>query len=91
MTRGRNVDAAEAERETSSNGHVQGGDTDHDDDDEPAWDPKTQPSDISEEEAIAMALANSELEELNKLAMWDGLAIQLRESALASDHTGALQ
>jgi hypothetical protein len=30
-----------------------------------------------------MALANRELEELNELALWDGLAIQLRESALA--------
>ncbi|KAK1633005.1 hypothetical protein QYE76_007320 [Lolium multiflorum] len=30
-----------------------------------------------------MALANSELDELNELALWDRLAIQLRESALA--------
>jgi hypothetical protein len=52
---------------------------DHDDGG-PAWDPETQPLDISEEEAIAMALANSELDEL---AIWDGLAIQLIESALA--------
>jgi hypothetical protein len=55
---------------------------DHDDGG-PAWDPETQPPDISEEEAIAMALANSEQDELNELALWDGLAIQLRESALA--------
>jgi hypothetical protein len=50
------------------------------DDGGPAWDPETQPPNISEEEAIAMALANNKL---NELAMWDGLAIQLRESALA--------
>ena len=55
---------------------------DHDDGG-PAWDPENQPPDISEEEAIAMALANSEQDELNELALWDGLAIQLRESALA--------
>ena len=30
-----------------------------------------------------MALANNEQDELNELALWDGLAIQLRESALA--------
>jgi hypothetical protein len=52
-------DAAEAECETSSDGHVQGGDIDHDDGG-PAWDSKTQPPDISEEEALAMALPNSE-------------------------------
>jgi hypothetical protein len=63
--------AVETECETSSNGHVQGGDSDHDNGG-PAWDPEIQPLDISEE-VIAMALANS------KLAMWDMLAIQLRE------------
>ncbi|KAK1693543.1 hypothetical protein QYE76_010240 [Lolium multiflorum] len=30
-----------------------------------------------------MTLANSKLDELNELAMWDGLTIQLRESTLA--------
>jgi hypothetical protein len=30
-----------------------------------------------------MTLTNSELDELNELAIWDRLAIQLRESALA--------
>ncbi|KAK1669924.1 hypothetical protein QYE76_058083 [Lolium multiflorum] len=68
--------AAKAECETSLDGHVQGGDNDPDDGG-PAWDPEIQPLDISEKEAIAMALANIEL------AMWDVLAIQLRESALA--------
>jgi hypothetical protein len=63
--------AAKAER--GDNDHNNGG---------PVWDPETKPSDISEEEAIAMALTNRELDELNKLIMWDGLAIQLRESAL---------
>jgi hypothetical protein len=29
-----------------------------------------------------MALADSERDELNELALWEGLAIQLRESAL---------
>jgi hypothetical protein len=48
-----------------------------------AWDPETQPPDISEEKTIAMALANSEQDGLNELAFWDGLAIQLRESVLA--------
>jgi hypothetical protein len=57
-------------------------DNDHDDDG-PVWDPETQPPNISKEEALAMALANSELDKLNEIAMWDGLAIQLRESALA--------
>ncbi|KAK1612183.1 hypothetical protein QYE76_035856 [Lolium multiflorum] len=57
-------------------------DYDHDDG-APAWDPETQPPDITEEEAIAMALANNEQDELNELALWDELAIQLRESALA--------
>jgi hypothetical protein len=52
---------------------------DHDDGG-PAWDPETQPPDITEDEAIAMALANSEL---NELAMWDGLTIQIREAAFA--------
>jgi hypothetical protein len=42
--------------------------------------PETHPLDISEEEAIAMALANSELDQL---AMWDGIVVQLRESSLA--------
>jgi hypothetical protein len=36
--------------------------------------------DISEEEAIAIAMANSEL---NQLTMWDSLTVQLRESSLA--------
>ncbi|KAK1667455.1 hypothetical protein QYE76_055614 [Lolium multiflorum] len=62
--------AADAER--GDNGHDDGG---------PTWDLETQPPD-SKEEAIAMALANSEVDELNELAMWDELAIQLRESAL---------
>ena len=41
-------DAVEAECETSWNGHVQGGDNDHNDGG-PARDPETQPPDISEE------------------------------------------
>ena len=48
--------------------------------DVPAWDPETQPPDISEEEAVAIAIANSELDQLG---MWDGLAVQLRDSSLA--------
>ena len=62
--------AAEEEDEAQADGddHV----------DVPAWDPETQPPDISEEEAIA--IANSELDQLG---MWDGLAVQLRESSLA--------
>jgi hypothetical protein len=72
-------DAAEAECETSSDGHVQGGHVDHDDGG-PAWDLETQPPDISEEEAIAITMANSELDQL---AMRDGLDVQLHESWLA--------
>jgi hypothetical protein len=46
--------------------HVECADYDHDDGG-PAWDPETQPPDINEEEAIVMALANSELDELSSL------------------------
>jgi hypothetical protein len=42
--------------------------------------PETHPLDISEEETIAMALANSEF---YQLAMWDDIVVQLRESSLA--------
>jgi hypothetical protein len=62
-----------------SDGHVQGEDSDHDDGG-PAWDPETQPPDIREDEVIAIAVANSELDQL---AMLDGLTIQLVESLLA--------
>ena len=48
--------------------------------DVPAWGLEAQPPDITEEEAIAMAVANSELDQL---AMWDGVAVQLRVSSLA--------
>jgi hypothetical protein len=71
----------EAEYEASSDGHGQGGDNGHDNDGL-AWDPETQPPDISEEEAITIAMANSELDQLS---MWDGLAIQLCESSLAQE------
>jgi hypothetical protein len=64
-------DATKAEYEASSDNHVQGGDNDHDVDDR-ACDLETQPSGISEEEAIAVAMANSELDQL---AMWDGLTL----------------
>jgi hypothetical protein len=72
-------DAAEAGYKPSSDGHVQGGSNGHDDDG-PAWDPETQPLDISEEEAIDIVMAKSELDQL---AMWDGLAFLFRESSLA--------
>jgi hypothetical protein len=63
-------DADEAEDDFDMH-FVQGGDNDHDDGG-PAWDPETQPPDISEKEAIALAMANSELDQLS---MWDNLVI----------------
>ena len=43
------------------------------------WDPAHQPLDIDEDQALQIAMARSELEELGR---WDGLIVQLRESSL---------
>jgi hypothetical protein len=52
------------------------------------WHPEMQPSDINEEEAIVIAMANSELDQL---AMWDGPAMQLCESSLAHGRPATAQ
>jgi hypothetical protein len=64
------------EDEAEEDGHVEVGDNDHDDGG-PAWDPEAQPFDFSEEQAIVIAMANRELD---RLAMWDGLVVQVLES-----------
>jgi hypothetical protein len=56
-------EAAEAQYEAPLDGHVHGGDNDHDDGG-PAWDPETQQPDISEEKAVAIAMTNRELNQL---------------------------
>jgi hypothetical protein len=48
----------------------------------PAVDSEIQPTDLGEEEALELEIAKSELEELGR---WNGLAIKLRESALAQE------
>ena len=50
------------------------------------WNPEHQPLDIDEDEAVQMAMAQSELDEL---ARWDGLVIQLRDSALLQGRPSA--
>jgi hypothetical protein len=59
---------------------VLGANDNSDDGGGPAWDPETQPPGISDEEAIAIAMASSNLDQL---AMWDNLGVQIRESWLA--------
>jgi hypothetical protein len=62
----------------------EGGDNDHGDENfnngGVARDPEYQPTDLNEDEAIQLAIAQSEL---GQLGQWDGLVVQLRESALA--------